>query len=323
MSPLLHRQAAQMRSFLQREGIRDLYHFTDIENLPLVAQLGALVSKESLENAGLLDQVKTGGNRLSKELDLRFGNWNKVSLSWCPKLPMAYWREQQQHLCYVVVNHNIALRRGVVFTDKNAASPYTRRYEGLAGLQLVDFDCVRDPYAYTVTERKERKQAEILVPDQVLLEDILSIGFRSESSLSEARRICREYRNITNLFRVDASLYNVTSRYICAYTVRHWLIAQQDFVANPSDRNFSHQEVFPEGTNLLLITEIQSIYGTRERLAWQNGSNITDRILTSVGPTLSLHPIDCNSLDKGSYTIEYYLTARQEIRQFQTGFRLV
>ena len=99
----LAQDAEEMLNYLKRYDITHLYHFTDIENLPLIFEMGGLVSKQKLENHGLLESIKTGGNPLSKELDEHWGNWDKVSLSWASQLPMAYYREQEQHLCYIVV----------------------------------------------------------------------------------------------------------------------------------------------------------------------------------------------------------------------------
>ena len=124
-----------------------MYHFTDIDNLPLIASLGGLKSKNFLENGGLLDEIKTGGNQLSKALDLRWGNWDKVSLSWCPKLPMTWYREQEQHLVYIVTPLDLALRTGVVFSDKNATDTLQNRAEGMNGLQNVNFKAVKHPIA--------------------------------------------------------------------------------------------------------------------------------------------------------------------------------
>lgn len=147
-----------MKGYLQQQRIAVLYHFTDIDNLPLILQAGGLRSKKWLERNSMLDRVKTGGNQLSKDLDLRRGNWDKVSLSFCHGTPMAYRRETEQHLCYAVIKLDVVLREGVQFTDRNATDSNHQRGEGLQGLNLVDFSAIRASFPYKDGEEKKRKQ---------------------------------------------------------------------------------------------------------------------------------------------------------------------
>src|SRR6185295_9115930 len=141
-------QAARMQLILRGHRIGCLYHFTDIDNLPLILDAGGIRSKEWLERKGWLDRVKTGGSQLSKSLDVAHDNWDKVSLSWCLKHTMAWWKEAEQHLCYLIVNLGVALQDGIVFTDRNATDNNEQRGMSLEGLQLVDYAAVQDPFAY-------------------------------------------------------------------------------------------------------------------------------------------------------------------------------
>ena len=58
---------------------KSLYHFTDEMNFPLIAQHG-LLSKEQLRTRGLWPPPATGGNDLSRQLDLQRGIDPYVSL---------------------------------------------------------------------------------------------------------------------------------------------------------------------------------------------------------------------------------------------------
>ncbi|SRR6266705_5150330 len=92
MSRSQHPNAQAILSRLKQEGITALYHFTNVENLPSICQMGALYSKQMLEEQGLLSTLVTGGNSLSHDLDHYQSNWNKVSASFTPYTPMAYNR---------------------------------------------------------------------------------------------------------------------------------------------------------------------------------------------------------------------------------------
>ena len=63
-----------MKQILNREDITFLYHFTSIENLPLIGECKGLCSKLKLERLGLLNNVVTGGNELSLDLDRYWSN---------------------------------------------------------------------------------------------------------------------------------------------------------------------------------------------------------------------------------------------------------
>jgi hypothetical protein len=67
-------EAKEISEILKRNKINELYHFTNIENLPKIRRMQALCSKAELENSGLWSSVISGGNDLSHNLDRRFGN---------------------------------------------------------------------------------------------------------------------------------------------------------------------------------------------------------------------------------------------------------
>jgi hypothetical protein len=103
MSRSLHPDAQAILTRLQQEKIAALYHFTNVENLPSICQMGALHSKQILEEQGLLSTLATGGNPLSHSLDRRQSNWDKVSLNFTPHTPMAYNKKRGQHLCFFIM----------------------------------------------------------------------------------------------------------------------------------------------------------------------------------------------------------------------------
>ena len=142
-----HPEADKIRALLQRHGISAVYHFTAVDNLGLIFREGALYSKAVLETKGLLPNIITGGNQLSLSLDQLRGNYNKVSLSYCPRIPMAFHTEQKTHLCYIVIDPDVCCLPDTVFTDRNATDNQHRKAKGLAGLQMVDFEAGAEPWS--------------------------------------------------------------------------------------------------------------------------------------------------------------------------------
>ena len=313
----------QIIEVLARNDIEAFYHFTDIEHLPSIAREDALKSKQYLEESDLLDKLRTGGNDLSKALDLHWGNWDKVSLSFCPRLPMVWYREQEQHLCYFVIKSIVAVQDGVVFTDSIATKNGQARDAGLAGLELVHFDAIQAEYPYT-PETKNYKQAEILVPDEVRLRDVEAIAFRSQSSFDEASQLCADYPGLCAKFEVHKELFIAPS----AYCVDHRLTALEVTQENVDQISIPHQDIFPPGSNATSLVEVQSSVGTSERFEWYRAGDpnpvrsVSSSSLGS-GPFFSWNTLELEGLQAGQYEVQYLLTGRKGlVRQFTLPFHL-
>ncbi|MEW6377874.1 MAG: hypothetical protein AB1502_19045, partial [Thermodesulfobacteriota bacterium] len=80
MTVRLHPKADEMKRILDKYGIKNLYHFTAVDNLTIIAECGGLWSKQRLERAELLGKTIPGGNELSHKLDKSLGNWDKVHI---------------------------------------------------------------------------------------------------------------------------------------------------------------------------------------------------------------------------------------------------
>lgn len=115
--PQLHPEAVAILARLNKEGIRALYHFTSVENLPEICRSQGLCSKKVLVDEGKWPPPVPGGNTLSHRLDRQNSNWDKVSLSLTPYLPMTYSIKRKQHLCYLLIRPDVATWSGIVFTE--------------------------------------------------------------------------------------------------------------------------------------------------------------------------------------------------------------
>jgi len=320
-------QAARMQLILRGHRIGCLYHFTDIDNLPLILDAGGIRSKEWLERKGWLDRVKTGGSQLSKSLDVAHDNWDKVSLSWCLKHPMAWWKEAEQHLCYLIVNLGVALQDGIVFTDRNATDNNEQRGMSLEGLQLVDFAAVQDPFAYTNQERKKRKQAEVLVPHFVPLADIEQVLFRSRSSLEETTRLCVGKNHPP--FAIDSKAF-FPGRY--SYIKDHLLTAAPVSRSTLRANVLTDERVFRRGvvSTITLVVTAAVQTGVRMRFAWKkaNGTVVGERVLDVASTTdngRAWVTLDARQLATGAYQVACYITDMQQvddIRQFIAPFTI-
>lgn len=193
---------------LATHSIYNLYHFTAVSNLPRIFRTGAVCSREVLDTKNKLHLVECGGTDRSHQLDDILGNDRYVSLSYKARMPMAYECERVSHLCYLVFDCSVAARRGVLFTNRNAASPAAQRAEGLEGLRAVNFEAVLSNSARRGTDAHTLRQAEVLVPGQISTNDILYVAFRSQASLEEGRRLCQGSDRLPP-FRAEPRLFHL------------------------------------------------------------------------------------------------------------------
>ena len=203
MATTLHPDAGGILARLRQERIPCLYHFTSIENLPLICRLNGLCSKQRLQNASLWPCPNPGGDDLSHTLDRRWGNWDKVGMNLTPRTPMCYRKKRQKHLCFFVLLPDVATHAGVVFANTNATATGHQRAEGLSGLDLINFAAVRaHPRPWDKDGWHRPVQAEILVPDYVALDLVTEVVFVSPASLQEGERLWGNSQHPP--FRVDA-----------------------------------------------------------------------------------------------------------------------
>ncbi len=190
---------------LQKERISKLYHFTSIKNLEGIARHQSILSKRALEELREWPVPEPGGNALSHQLDRRKGNWDHVSLNLTPWTPMAYNSKFNSHLCFFEIRPDVAIRRGVIFTDSNATRSAQERGEGIDGLDSIRFDMVRSYPQPWNRDWFDFSQAEVLVPRNVSMDEVFRVVFVSDASLREGMRIWGSHKGPN--FEVDRTVF--------------------------------------------------------------------------------------------------------------------
>lgn len=311
MSAPQHPEADQILQKLSREGIEALYHFTSVENLGSIRDMKALCSKQTLQGAGLWPSPEPGGNELSHSLDRYNNNWDKLSLNLTPYTPMAYRKKRSSHLCFFVLKADVACLEGVVFTDTNAASTGgQRREQGLAGLQLVDFEAVRSsPRPWDKDGWFRHVQAEILVPHHADLSSVIEVGFVSKASLEDAERVWGNHPHPP--FRVKPDYFSdrphsVTLSFPCLLEI---LLTDELVDKARVGRLYSHKTRFNRGTSerVTVVASVYAVTGTKAEVTWRPGglSSTTEFEKSSDWWHWPNTPI--GSLPDGTCSVEYRL----------------
>ena len=310
---------------LQREGVQALYHFTSIENLPLIRDMGGLRSKQALEEAGLWPPPEPGGNALSHSLDRSEGNWDKLSLNFTPNTPMAYWRKRQSHLCFFVLKPDIATWPGVLFTNTNAAAGNQERESGGRGLDLVDFGAVRSTPRPRDREGWVRPvQAEILVPGQIDIGSVLEVTFVSQASMEEGDRLWGNTPHPS--FRIEprhfADLPHLTKPSMGFPHVVTVLLTDEQVNTDNYRPSRIHKATFDKRSSrqVTALLNVRALAGTRATVTWSPGGDQNSTEFETSADYWHWPSIASTELPSGLCLMEYrlndvrWVTLRFEVR---------
>ncbi|MCP4596143.1 DUF4433 domain-containing protein [Neptuniibacter sp.] len=93
-----------------------------------------------------------------------------------PKNPMLYVNKHRQNdILILAFNRNLLTRKGVVFTDGNAAKDKTHFYKDLSDLDKLNWDCLHASSWADFENGKSDRMAEVLVEKKVGIEHIEKI----------------------------------------------------------------------------------------------------------------------------------------------------
>lgn len=168
----------EILKFIKENNIKYLYHFTAIDNLESIKEIGALLSFKECKTRGITPIG--GGNELSKQIDNQRGLDDYVRLSFCSDHPMR-WHLKSNGIRTILIAYNpkILLLPGVLVSDINAIDSKAEIAEAYTGLLNVKIDAIHRTYVRNTDPDFKYHQAEILVPHS--LDNDYAIGIIKEA----------------------------------------------------------------------------------------------------------------------------------------------
>ena len=164
---------------MERKELKELHYITPIANVHSILKLGILSHNRAKRVRHESVAMKEIQDRRAKVTIPRGRKLHcYVNLYICARNPMMYKRRaQHQELCVLKINPDVIDLPGVVITDGNASSGYTRFYSAPDGLANVDrewtfADNWQDPDPIQKYKKTAAKCADVLVPDKVNLDYI-------------------------------------------------------------------------------------------------------------------------------------------------------
>ena len=184
----------------EKYKINYLYHITHADNLFHILKHGLLCHTRAHESYLVLKDI-------ADENVIEIRKWKRdtiayrlitayVPLFFTPKTPMLYRRiEMQDQIAILCLDSNLLFRKGVLFTDGNAANSETRFFDNIEFIDELDWDCIRASYWHEFEDGRRKRAAKVLVPNSIPFSDIQRIVLRTkevEQSLHSKLRIKTE-----------------------------------------------------------------------------------------------------------------------------------
>lgn len=178
-----------------------LYHLTSMRNLPSMVQSGRLKSKTRLaqESTGYenIAYADLQDRRARTTVPCAAGGClhDYVPFYFAPRSPMLYaihegnvegYDDGQEPLVYILTKVARVIRADLTFafTDRHAVLAVAQFYDDPSALDAVDHTLMREKYWHSTDrhpDRRERRQAEFLIYDEVPLDIVGAVAVMSET----------------------------------------------------------------------------------------------------------------------------------------------
>ena len=158
-----------IKQYLEENGVKFFYHFTDIRNIKSIKDNGGLFSWKYCEEHGIKIPSQ-GGNELSKQLDKKYNLEDYVHLSFCSDHPMMYRLKQQlaetgvkPQIGLLKFSIDVACIKSTLFSDMNAADKNHHHGGTIEDLKMVKIPATKMLYLKNDNENFHYHQAEVMV----------------------------------------------------------------------------------------------------------------------------------------------------------------
>ena len=184
---------------MNQRDIKELYFITPIDNIPSIFQHGIMshnkikaskLSHKSVAHGDVQkrreDKVIPGGKRKLHDY---------VNLYFNPRNSMMYSRKDlHEELCVLAIHADVLTHQGIIVSDGNASSNYTRFFDTAEGIKSLDKDSVFtenwwDADYVEMCRKRSAACAEALVPDQLSPAKIIGIYVSGEDAQAKVKSI--------------------------------------------------------------------------------------------------------------------------------------
>lgn len=167
----------KFQDFFLEHGITSLYHFTDRANISSIKAHGGLLSLKYC-NTNNISISKSGSCHDSRNIDEKKNIDNYIKLSFVREHPMLFYATNIGRIddpIILEINPRVIFFKLTRFSLQNAAAYKVNTKTSFNKFKEIKFNLFHRNY--NTLDRKEKSffQAEILVYEKILIEDILNI----------------------------------------------------------------------------------------------------------------------------------------------------
>lgn len=178
-------------------GVNQLYHFTDVQNVPLIEEAGGLYCWQLLCSKGIIPP-RPGGDDWSHRADMHKGIDNYVHLSFVPDHPMQYKAENEGRIGPCVV---FRIKPQVIYWEGTLFSPDNAIKRGVHfGTTLEDFRRIRFKMLYG-KPNFQNPAYHTVRKSEVMVQDFIDKQF-----IKNFNKICKKYGQVSDISSSNGKL---------------------------------------------------------------------------------------------------------------------
>ena len=173
-----------MPSAIRYRDAEHLFHITHEQNIPDILEEGALLSHNAAHQRRRPRDVSDPDVQAKRAARIVQGRplHDYVNLYFRARGPMLFVRrELQASLVVLYADRSLLHQPGVIYTDGNAASSHTRFFSDPKDLEQLDWDTLDAKYWRDIPDGRRKRAAEVLVPDRVPLDLVVTAAVQQES----------------------------------------------------------------------------------------------------------------------------------------------
>ena len=165
-----------IRNYLETNGIKYLYHFTEKDRIESIIKYGGLLSFKRCLDEGITMPVRED-MALTRDIDARMNLEDYVRTSFCSRLPKIKERQAEgAELVLLKIDLEVALFEDTLYTDIEATQPNLKYGGKIDDLRRVNFQATKKAVSRPEDNDYWQGQAEVLIKGFIPLQYILNVN---------------------------------------------------------------------------------------------------------------------------------------------------
>lgn len=174
-SPSYKSNREEIRSYLQSNGIKYLYHFTEKNRIDSIIKYGGLLSFKRCLDEGITMPVRED-MALTRDIDAKMELEDFVRTSFCSCLPKIKQRQAEgAELVLLKIDLEVALFDDTLYTDVEATQNNLKYGGDMDDLRRVNIQATQKEFSNPEDDDYFQRQAEVLIKGFIPLRYILNV----------------------------------------------------------------------------------------------------------------------------------------------------